>query len=122
MRFHYIILALILSLIFLCITSQFNGISDYNTNNKLNEDCPISSQSYIDHPPILITSDSGFSGYSFAGNGSSDNPYLIEGYNITATGSLTFGIEIRNTNSQFIVRDCIIYTEFMGMEAIDSEP
>ncbi len=115
MRFHYIILVLILNPILLCITSQFNGISDYNANNKLNEDWPTTSQSYIDHPPILITSDGVFSGYSFTGNGTSDKPYIIEGYNITAVGSLTFGIEIRNTYSHFIIRDCIIYTEFMGI-------
>jgi hypothetical protein len=83
MRFNYILLALFLNFSLVCIPPVH-----YDNNCKFNEEYPISSQSYINHPPILITSDSGFSGYSFMGNGSFNNPYLIEGYNITAVGSL----------------------------------
>ena len=110
MRFKNVLVLLFLS--FSLVSIQPNH---YNINCNFNEAYPISSQSYIIHPPILITSDSGFSGYSFMGNGSFNNPYLIEGYNITAVGSLSIAIEIRNTNSYFIIRDCIIYTEYIGI-------
>jgi len=97
--------------------------SVHSTVFKLNSDTivkkkplfPSSSQSYAVHAPILITSDGGFSSYNFSGVGTRNDPYLIEGYNITSHGWLSFGIEIRNTNAFFVINSCVIYADYIGV-------
>ena len=83
--------------------------------NKNTSKSPSSSQSYVVHAPILITSDGGFSSYNFSGVGTRNDPYLIEGYNITSTGTPSFGIEIRNTNAFFVINSCVIYADYIGV-------
>ncbi|MHA1185541.1 MAG: right-handed parallel beta-helix repeat-containing protein [Candidatus Heimdallarchaeota archaeon] len=74
----------------------------------------ISPSAYISHDPINITSDGDFSSYSFAGDGSFQNPYLIEGLSIINSTS-PFGILINNTASHFIVRNCYLETNAFGL-------
>ncbi|MFX1286644.1 MAG: right-handed parallel beta-helix repeat-containing protein, partial [Promethearchaeota archaeon] len=57
---------------------------------------------------ITILNDSAFGpiGYNFPGTGTANDPYLIEGYNITdSSGTL---IHIENTIVCFIIQDCIL--------------
>lgn len=61
---------------------------------------------YILHPAIEIKSDAYFANYSFSGMGSSNDPYIIEDYNITTTSST--GILIQDTTKHFIIRNCFI--------------
>jgi len=65
---------------------------------------------YIPHGPIFIDGNSDFANQSviegWAGNGSESSPYIIENYSIDA--STDIGIEIRNTDVFFIIRDCWI--------------
>ncbi len=63
------------------------------------------------HDPISITSDSDFE--VFPGLGTSENPYLIDGYNITTTS--TNGINIRGTTKYFTVRNCYIDADSDGI-------
>ncbi len=56
------------------------------------------------HDPIEITSDSDFE--VFLGTGTAEDPYIIEGYNITTWTD--YGIYITDTTGYFIVRNCYI--------------
>ena len=61
--------------------------------------------SYTPHSPITITDDVDFFNQGWPGNGSEDDPYLIEGLNITSSST---GISISNTQSHFEIRNCLI--------------
>jgi hypothetical protein len=86
---YYLLIILVFSVgsKFVVHSTDFN--SSFRTNNKDNLLLPFlsSSQSYAVHAPILVISDGGFSSYNFNGVGTRENPYLIEGYNITSHGS-----------------------------------
>lgn len=92
--------------------NHFLTTTTYNNNQYLEEN-PNLAQTYINHPPIEILSDAAFLGYSFPGNGSNNNPFIIEGYNITS--SENSAIKISHTNSHFIIQDCLINCEFLGI-------
>ncbi|MEW6070565.1 MAG: right-handed parallel beta-helix repeat-containing protein, partial [Candidatus Thermoplasmatota archaeon] len=70
------------------------------------------------HAPIYISGNSGFTAANgvVAGNGTKENPYIIEGWEINA--SSTNGIEIRNTDAHFIIRKCYIYGGKSNYEGI----
>lgn len=77
---------------------------------------PVSSDSkiittYTAHDPIHINGDEDFanqaSNESWPGNGSKENPYVIEGYDIIVGSS--HGISIKNTRAYFIIRNCKIH-------------
>ena len=58
------------------------------------------------HEPILIWNDEDFLTYDFKGDGTIENPFLIQNYKIEHwTGS---GIHITNTTKYFIIRNCYI--------------
>ncbi len=65
------------------------------------------------HELIEITSDSNFTDYGFLGIGTAEDPYIIEGYNITTTND--FGIYIGGTTKYFIVRNCCIDVIYIGI-------
>lgn len=62
------------------------------------------------HNPIYIDGDSNFSATASAegwsGNGSSLNPYIIDGLDIDLGGTSGRGISISNTRVYFVIRDC----------------
>ncbi|MCG2826062.1 MAG: right-handed parallel beta-helix repeat-containing protein, partial [Thermoplasmatales archaeon] len=63
------------------------------------------------HAPIYINGDDDFASQAesegWIGIGSATNPYIIENYDINA--GTAHGIEIRNTNVYFIIRNCMIH-------------
>jgi parallel beta-helix repeat protein len=61
-------------------------------------------QTYRDHGPIIITSDADFS--AFSGSGTLEEPYIIEGLNITT--SEKYGVSVSLTTKHFVIRDCYI--------------
>ncbi|MFX0041997.1 MAG: NosD domain-containing protein [Candidatus Hodarchaeota archaeon] len=67
------------------------------------------------HSPISIESDEDFLNYDFIGNGTQDNPYIIQDFKICASGANSVGIYITNTNSFFIIKNCFIYTDYIGI-------
>ncbi|MFW9969349.1 MAG: NosD domain-containing protein [Candidatus Odinarchaeota archaeon] len=71
------------------------------------------------HPPILIESDADFIPYEFPGNGTQNNPYIIEDLRISASGRFSEAIHISNTNAFFIIRNCFIYTDYIGISLSD---
>ena len=66
---------------------------------------------YTPHNPIYIDGNADFASQASAegwpGDGSAGNPYIIEGYDINA--STTNGIDIRNTDVYFVIRDCYVH-------------
>ncbi len=60
-------------------------------------------EAYEAHFPIVIDSDDGFTAWDFSGSGTKDDPYIIEGLNITADG---YCISIFTTSVFFVIRDC----------------
>ncbi|MFW9771315.1 MAG: NosD domain-containing protein [Candidatus Thorarchaeota archaeon] len=71
------------------------------------------------HPPIIILSNADFLNYDFPGNGTQDNPYIIEDLIISASGSSNSGILIRNTDYLFIIKNCLIYSDYLGISLIE---
>ena len=69
------------------------------------------------HAPILITSNADFASQASAngwpGNGTQENPYIIEGYEINVNGG-TYCIWIENTNVWFVIRNCILWNATSG--------
>ena len=61
------------------------------------------------HPPISIVGNSGFTlaNGTIAGDGSTSNPYIIAGWNISAVN--TDGIDIEQANASFIIRNVYIH-------------
>ncbi len=59
---------------------------------------------------IEINSDEDFLNYSFAGDGTASNPYIIEEWFISSES--TIAISITNTSKYFIIRDCYIADNF----------
>lgn len=57
---------------------------------------------------IYIDSDDDFDKYSFPGNGSKNNPYIIENYTIYGSQSKPVVVEIKNTSKNFIIKNCSI--------------
>jgi len=76
-----------------------------------------SEGSYEESLPIVISNDIDFANQAIAnlwdGNGSVSNPYIIEGVNITTTG--TFAIHIGNTTVFFEIRGCLIISGTAGI-------
>ncbi|TFH03730.1 MAG: right-handed parallel beta-helix repeat-containing protein, partial [Candidatus Thorarchaeota archaeon] len=76
-------------------------------NVELNESVILS---YESHGVISIINDTDFeiqaANEMWAGDGSSDTPFIIEGYNITNDASLS--IEIKDVSLYFEIRDCLI--------------
>lgn len=71
------------------------------------------------HPPIIIESNADFISYEFPGNGTIQNPYIIENYRIGAMGRNSIGISISNTNAYFTVKNCYVYTDYIGIRLMD---
>lgn len=63
--------------------------------------------------PIIILRDEDFENYYFPGNGTENNPYLIENYNITT--SEDYGIYISSTTKYFIIRNCYLEANNTGI-------
>jgi parallel beta-helix repeat protein len=68
---------------------------------------------YTSHTNISIDGNAQFNNTNFpnngvvSGNGSASNPFIIEGWDISAVAAT--GIYIRNTNAHFVVRDCYVH-------------
>lgn len=82
-------------------TSNMGVVND--DNQYLNQ---ISSNVYVETPPIFIDGDSQFISANFPGAGTIEDPYLIENYNITSVNQPA--ILISNTIFSFIIRNNLL--------------
>jgi len=57
------------------------------------------------HTPLLINHNDNFTSFGMPGNGSLDNPFRIEKFSISATGT---AINITGTSDYVIIQDCIL--------------
>ena len=78
-----------------------------------------SSDYYAVYGSITIESDQDFIDYGFLGNGSVENPYRLERLNITSNIAFSKAISIRDTHAFFIVRDCVIKSQYIGIALLD---
>ena len=78
-----------------------------------------SSDYYAVYGSITIESDQDFIDYGFLGNGSVENPYRLERLNITSNIAFSKAISIRNTHAFFIIRDCVIKSQYIGIALLD---
>ncbi|MHA2140102.1 MAG: right-handed parallel beta-helix repeat-containing protein [Candidatus Thorarchaeota archaeon] len=60
---------------------------------------------FEEHEPIFIETESDITFYGFPGEGSTTNPYVIDGLNIS---SLVSSIAILDVNASFIIRNCTL--------------
>lgn len=69
---------------------------------------------YISHKPIRIDGNDGFIAENgvVSGDGSKENPYIIEGWDIDATEQ--HGIQIIYTDAYFVIRNCCVHDGFYG--------
>ncbi|MEW5936877.1 MAG: right-handed parallel beta-helix repeat-containing protein, partial [Candidatus Thermoplasmatota archaeon] len=71
---------------------------------------PAPAANYVPHAPIRINSNAEFASKAasegWSGDGTTNNPYIIENYEISAVAS--DGIYIWNTNVYFIIRNSLI--------------
>lgn len=74
--------------------------------------------SVLSDPSIFIDSDSDFIALGFDGSGDSGNPYLIEDFVIDVSGSDN-GIFISGTTKHFIIQNCTLTTEYLGIRVDD---
>lgn len=81
----------------LCISTQF-----------------IQNDSYILHNPISIYENDDFISYGFPGNGTEENPYRIENYNITTDSD--YGIFVGGVTDFFVVQHCFVNAQNYGIK------
>lgn len=83
-------------------TTQLSVVSNPNLNlHNLKKIC-------TPHNPIVITNESDFSDLGFSGDGSSSEPYLIQGLEISTTGDC---ISVSDIRANFTIKDCILFSE-----------
>ncbi len=63
------------------------------------------------HAPIRINSNADFSAIASSGDGSTGNPWIIEGWDIDGTG-YGYCIYVGNTTDYFVVRECFLHDAY----------
>lgn len=92
------------------IDVDWDGIGDLADSTPYVNPVATAQTRYTAHAPITIIGDANFTLANgvVAGNGSVDNPYIISGWEIDATGQ-THGIKVEMTSANFVIRDCLVY-------------
>jgi parallel beta-helix repeat protein len=82
--------------------------SESNSNHQNQIICnpmkDVMLSSYTTHDPIVITSNADFESQGWSGNGSKEDPYIIQGLKITSDEQC---IAIENTYVYFEVKNCL---------------
>ena len=115
-----IVFSLGLLLISIPLISSFNIVPYKNSSKEISKRTIFSPsvkffkpESFTLHSPIEILSDQDFITYSFSGDGTSENPYVIQNLNITTLAD--YGIFITNTTKCFIIHNCFIDANYGGI-------
>ena len=82
--------------------SLSDNVNIYSQNNFL-----------FEHEEIIILSDDDLISYDFPGNGTKEDPYIIENYNITTTYNKA--ITISTTTLSIIIRNCYLSGHSYGI-------
>jgi parallel beta-helix repeat protein len=86
------------------VKNQYSGFQ--GTHNRVIDEKIVEIQQYVGHDPITILSDNEFASQGFNGSGTVDDPYLIEGFNITASKGNLIGIS--TTTIYFTIKNNIL--------------
>jgi len=79
---------------------------DVKSSLGIRKAAAMTNQQYVMHAPIEITNNAGFTDLGFPGEGTQENPFIIEGLNITgSTGRL---IEIEDTTAYFCIQNNLL--------------
>jgi len=96
------------------LKNKYSGFQ--KIHNRVSLTKRIEAQQFSPHEPINIFSDNGFDLQGFLGSGTINDPYRIEGYNITASeGEL---ILIRHTRVNFIIKNNLLNGLFIASSGI----
>jgi parallel beta-helix repeat protein len=107
-------------LLFVILCLSVPQLTIRNSSRETLTSCLIaSSEYYAAHAPISIDTDQDFIDYGFPGNGSAENPYRLERLNITSSISFGMAVSVQNTHSYFIIRDCHIVSEYIGIALLN---
>ena len=92
-------------------------LTNFQTENN-NSKVVISNfpNNYKHHKPIHIIGDNDFTPENgvVGGSGTSDDPYIIEGWEINASNGI--GIYVEDTTAHFIIRNCYIHDGILNPE------
>ena len=97
---------------FIFSTTGFSIDNQFDFNKNVN----IILNYRVNHSPIFINGNMDFTPENGVtrGNGTENDPYIIEGWNIPYDGITYNGIQIMNTNVFFIIRNCTISGFYNG--------
>jgi len=103
-------MAIVLVTSFLLVSLVGSGVmADLPRESENEED---SSENYTTRDPVRIDGNEDFAEKAeengWPGDGSEDDPYVIEGYEIDG-GGYRYGIYIGNVTDHFFVRECYVY-------------
>jgi len=103
-------IAVAMVILMMPLTGHFFAASTLDMHSRVDKD----STYYMPHAPIYIEGNENFTAANgvTGGNGTTSNPYIIEGWDIdasTAVWPLSSGIEITNTNNHFIIKKCCVH-------------
>ena len=88
--------------------SSVSNILATNSSNHIPEQ--LSSKDLVEISPIVIANDDVFESYGFPGDGSEENPYRIENYNITTTDKICISVS-GYTTKHFTIQNCFLKTD-----------
>ena len=108
----------VIGILAILIFSGFAVALNGSMGHKMNKISMEIERRYSARGIIKIDNDANFTAANgvVAGNGSMDNPYIIEGYSIDANGSKV-AIYIGNTSSYFIIENCTLGNASSASEA-----
>jgi len=106
-----LVIGLMIIAIFSSISSGVMVVEDKKAWCKKYKEFVKKETRSVPHTPIHINGNADFASQAasegWQGDGTANNPYIIENYDINA--STTHGIYIENTDVYFIIRNCIIH-------------
>ena len=102
-------------LMFICLII----LTPNEISSSSNEDDYKDLSFYVVHDPIEILNDTAFSLYGFDGSGTEEDPYIIENYEIESFGFLSNGIYVTGTTAHFVIRNCYLLAEYIGINVHD---
>jgi parallel beta-helix repeat protein len=101
----------------LMLVSSFGVILATSSFDEAQGTLPVSTKTYVSHPRVDIVSDADFaakaSSDGWTGDGSASSPYIIQGYDIDATGGGS-AIAIGNTTVHFRITGCYLHDATMS--------
>jgi parallel beta-helix repeat protein len=101
------------SIIVLLLGLSVNFFQESHETNEIAISASVTSVTAVTLSPeseIVITSDTQLSNNASSGTGTSGDPYILGGWNITASGNFKHGISISGTTKYFVIRNNYINT------------